>query len=261
LIETQLKPQTTLRPPSPQEVFFCPEESHFYSQCLEKMVLNHCDTSDRVIEFGSGDGSPVIHSLLRIPFRGLIYGYELNPTAYQLVQSRVMQYGLEHQYIVRNQCFFEGFKQTSANYLIANPPYLPAPDNNICLPTLHGGVDGASITKRLFTLGCDRVLSLISAYSNPVDTIDYARSQGYKIIDFMVSPLQFGYYSCEAKVKNTITELQREGKAFYSSNVYLLAGVLFQQHARETSDWATDLSAELLQILMALKPTQSDQGF
>lgn len=255
MIKTQLKPQAILRAPSPQEVFFCPEESHFYSQCLEKMVLNQCSPADRVVEFGSGDGSPVIHSLLRARFQGVIYGYELNPKACQLAQTRVVQYDLEHQYIIRNQCFFEGFKQISANYLISNPPYLPAPDNDICMPALHGGTDGANITKQLFTLGCDRVLSLISAYSNPVGTIEYALSQGYQVIDFMVSPLKFGYYSSETKVKNTIMELQRDGKAFYSSNIYLLAGVLFKKRSRGSMDSFADLSAELLQVMMALNPT------
>lgn len=229
---------------SPNEVFFCPEESHFYSQCLEKMVFSRCTRSDRVIEFGSGDGSPVIHSLLRTQFKGVVYGYELNPAACQVAQNRIRQYQLGHQYVVRNQCFFEGWKQTSANCLISNPPYLPAPDNDLYMPSLHGGSDGAVLTRKLFGLGCDQVLSLISAYSNPVETIEYALAQGYQVVDFMVSPLKFGYYSSETKVKNTIKALRSARKAFYSQNIYLLAGVLFKQKSSET-----DISKELLQVL------------
>ncbi len=233
--------------PSPNEVFFCPEESHFYSQCLEKMVLNHCTPADQVIEFGSGDGSPVIYSLLRTQFKSCIHGYELNPAACQIAQSKIQQYRLSHQYTVHNQCFFEGWKQSSATYLISNPPYLPAPDDNICMPALHGGWDGAVLTRKLFSIGCEQVLSLISAYSNPVETVEYALAQGYKVTDFMVSPLRFGYYSSEAKVRNTIAELNRQRKAFYSSNIYLLAGVLFKQ----CSQGIPDLSQELLQVLTA----------
>lgn len=239
--------QTQSEQYSPNEIFFCPEESHFYSQCLEKMVLNRCTANDRVIEFGSGDGSPVIHSLLRSQFKGAIRGYELNPKACQVAQSRIRQYRLEPQYKVHNQCFFEGWKQASANYLIANPPYLPAPDNNICMPALHGGWDGAVITRSLFSTGCRHILSLISAYSNPVETIEYAIDQGYQVTDFMVSPLRFGYYSSESKVKETITALRRERKAFYSQDIYLLAGVLFKRHAKGE----TDLSTELLRLLTA----------
>ncbi len=232
----------------PNEVFFCPEESQFYSQCLEKMVLSRCRSSETVIEFGSGDGSPVIQSLLRAPFQGKIYGYELNSTACKLAQSRISQYQLSHQYVVRNQCFFEGYQRVNANYLIANPPYLPAPDSDICMPALHGGVDGAKITKRLFTVGCDHVLSLISAYSNPVETIEYALAQGYQAVDFMASPLKFGYYSSESKVRKAISYLKSDHKAFYSSKVYLLAGVLFEKQGDSTRN----LSAELLQVMTAL---------
>lgn len=233
--------------PSPNEVFYCPEESHFYSQCLEKMVLPRCTPVDRVVEFGSGDGSPVIHSLLRTHFKSKIQGYELNSESCQIAQSHIQQYQLDDQYIVHNQCFFEGWKLSGANYLISNPPYLPAPDSHICMPALHGGYDGAVLTRRLFDLGCEQILSLISAYSNPLETIEYALAQDYYVADFMISPLKFGYYSSEPKVQNTIAALRRERKAFYTQNIYLIAGVLFQQrHKAET-----DLSRELIQVLTA----------
>jgi hypothetical protein len=230
---------------SPDEVFFCPEESHFYSQCLERIVFSRCQPSDRLIEFGSGDGSPVIHSLLKSRFQGKIDGYELNSIACELAQSRIAQYRLGDIYTVHNQCFFEGYKRFQPTYLISNPPYLPAPDNDIYMPALHGGTDGATITKRLFTVGCDRVFSLISAYSNPIETIEFAMDRGYRAIDFAISPLPFGYYSSETKVRNTIEALYRDRKAFYSQNIYLLAGVLFEkQHLG-----STNLSAELMQVM------------
>jgi methylase of polypeptide subunit release factors len=246
-MKTLTNSEVAIESHSPNDVFFCPEESHFYSQCLEKMVLNRCTNSDLVIEFGSGDGSPVIHSLLRTPFKGKIHGYELNSQAYKVAQSRIKQYRLSDRYIVRNQCFFEGYKQFPANYLISNPPYLPAPDNDIYMPSLHGGTDGATITKRLFTVGCDRVFSLISAYSNPVETIKYALKRDYKVIDFTIAPLQFGYYSSEPKVKETINSLRRDRKAFYSPNIYLLAGVLFEKNHHGNAD----LSSELLKVMTA----------
>lgn len=237
---------------APNEVFFCPEESYFYSQCLEKMVFSRCSSADRVVEFGSGDGSPVIHSLLRTPFQGIIHGYELNSTACQVAQNRIQQYQLGQQYLVRHQCFFTGWRQHAATYIIANPPYLPAPDNDLYLPALHGGADGSGITCKLLSLGCDHVLSLISAYSNPVDTIEYALDHGYQVADFMISPLKFGYYSSEPKVKNTIKALRSARKAFYSDNIYLLAGVLFQRHHTiRNSTSSTDLSKELLQVITA----------
>ena len=245
--EALLTSNKTVQSYSPNKVFFCPEESQFYSQCLEKMVLKHCTRFDSVVEFGAGDGSPVISGLLNSQFDGFIQGYELNSAACELGLSRIEQYQLEHQYTIHNKCFFKNFA-SSASYLIANPPYLPAPDDNLYMPSLHGGEDGATITKRLLSLGCENVMLMISAYSNPVETIDYAIDQGYHVVDFMISPLKFGYYSCEPKVKTAITELRKNRKAFYSQNIYFLAGVLFQKK----DDSNIDLSAELLKVMTAL---------
>jgi hypothetical protein len=61
----------------PKEIFICPEESQFYAQCLENMVLNRCN-NDTIVEFGSGDGSPVISALQKSIFKGVIHGFELN---------------------------------------------------------------------------------------------------------------------------------------------------------------------------------------
>ncbi len=232
---------------SEKEVFFCPEESHFYSHCLERLVFNQCSDSDLVVEFGCGDGTPVINSLTRISFDGRIHGYELNPSACQIAQSRIAHYDISHQYSVRNQSFFDTF-QSDAQYLIANPPYIPAPDDNIAMPLLHGGVDGAAITNRLLSLDYPNVMLLVSSYSNPVGTIAHALANNYSVADFMITPLKFGYYSSEPKVKNHISELRKSRQAFYSGNIYFLAGVLFKK--RDLSD--LDLSTELIRVMTSL---------
>lgn len=230
------------------DVFFCPEESQFYSQCLEKMVLNRCEPFEQVIEFGTGDGSPIIGGLLKTRFTGTIHGYELSAAACEAAQSRIDQFQLNEKYEVHNQCFFEGYNEIGADYLIANPPYIPAPDDCIYMPALHGGVDGATITNKLLSVGCRTVLLMVSAYSNPVETIKHAIDEGYNVVDFMVTPLQFGYYSSEPKVRDWITKLRDENKAFYSPNIYFLAGVLFQNK----SAGKIDLSAELIKVITAL---------
>ncbi|BAU63487.1 hypothetical protein STA3757_08510 [Stanieria sp. NIES-3757] len=232
---------------SPNQIFFCPEESQFYAQCLEKMVLSQNTSKISVVEFGSGDGSPVIQALLKSSFGGIIQGYELNSDACQLAKLRIKQYNLDSYYRIYNTCFFENSPE-EARCLIANPPYLPAPDNQLYMPSLHGGHDGATITKRLLAQGYEQVMLMISAYSNPVDTVNYATKLGYQVVDFMISPLKFGYYSCEPKVKNSITELQRKRKAFFSKNIYFLAGVFFQQKSSQTSC----LSEEFLKVMTAL---------
>ncbi len=232
---------------SQQEVFFCPEESHFYSYCLERLVFNRHRDSNSIIEFGSGDGSPVINALMRSQFNGTIQGYELNPSAHQVACSRASQCELDQKYVVHNQSFFDA-DAPNADCLIANPPYLPAPDNNICMPLLHGGDDGATITNKLLTLDCPNAMLLISSYSNPVETIEHGLDHGYAVADFMVTPLQFGYYSSEPKVRNCISKLRQNQQAFYSQNIYFLAGVLFTKQELG----AIDISNELIKVMTAL---------
>ena len=48
---------------------------------------------------------------------------------------------------VHNSCFFKGAAKTDATWLIANPPYIPAADSDILMPALHGGEDGANLTR------------------------------------------------------------------------------------------------------------------
>lgn len=211
------------------------------------MVLCHSERNEVVIEFGSGDGLPVINSLLKVQFDGLIHGYELNKTACEIANGKIFSYELDDKYVIHNTCFFNSLKP-EARYLVSNPPYIPSEDNDIYMPLLHGGTDGSSITRKLLTLDYENVLLMISSYSNPADTIDYAIEQGYFVSKFLVSPLQFGYYSSEPKVKQTIAKLKESNKAFYSDNIYLLAGVLFQKQHKSY----VDLSAELLQIMTSL---------
>jgi hypothetical protein len=229
----------------PREIFYCPEESRFYSQCLQRMVFDRCDEQTTIVEFGAGEGSPTIDCLLDRHFKGTIHGYELNPTACQIARVRIAHYCLSDCYIIHNTDFFQS---APADYLIANPPYIPALDNDLYMPALHGGHDGAQITKQLLQQDFPRVMLMISAYADPVGTIEVAQAAGYRVADFMTSPMSFGYYSSEPKVRQRIAELHACGRAFYSQNIYLLAGVLFekQQHS------LPDLSADLIKILTSL---------
>ncbi|NMG11797.1 class I SAM-dependent methyltransferase [Brasilonema sp. UFV-L1] len=230
-----------------KNIFFCPEESNFYSNCLDNFVLRNCQKSECIVEFGSGDGSPVINSLLKNRFDGVIHGFELNTSAWKVANLTIDEYNLAQKYIIHNSCLFES-SQPDAEYLVANPPYLPAPDQDICMPLLFGGIDGATVTNELLSLGYENVLLLVSSYSNPESTIHHARSNGYRVINFIVLPLKFGYYSSEPKVKNHIDKLRENKMAFYSGDYYFLAGVLFQK----SKESKLDLSHELAQVMTSL---------
>jgi methylase of polypeptide subunit release factors len=237
-----------LTSPKPlKDVFYCPEESNFYSHCLETMVLNQCDSPKIILEFGSGDGSPVINSLMRTRFNGKIHGFELNTLAGKIAESNIQEYELTERYIIHNYSFFEA-ALPKAEYLISNPPYLPSIDDNIYQPLLHGGRDGSEIARRLLALDYENLLIMLSSYSNPEGLISYALAKGYSVANFLISPLTFGYYSSEPKVRNMIGELRKNKMAFCSENIYLLAGVVFKKQAESR----VDLSAELIQIMTSL---------
>jgi methylase of polypeptide subunit release factors len=94
---------------------------------LSTHSTNREEQPSTLVEFGAGDGSPVISTLLKAPFTGTIHAFELNPRAAQVAHSRAEQFSLAKKYKVHNGCFFKGQKTVGAECLIANPPYLPAP--------------------------------------------------------------------------------------------------------------------------------------
>ncbi len=229
-----------------KDIFFCPEESIFYSNCLENFVLRNCQ-NESIVEFGSGDGSPVINSLLRNKFDGVIHGFELNTSAWKTANSTIDEYNLTDKYIISNSCLFKSSKP-KAEYLVANPPYIPAPDTDIYMPLLFGGIDGSSVTNSLLSLGYENVLVLLSSFSNPKSTLNEAKEHGYCVSNFLILPLEFGYYSSEPKVKKHIENLRKNKMAFYSGDYYFLAGVLFKKQEENV----IDLSNELAQVMTSL---------
>lgn len=236
-----------LSSPSPKKVFFCPEESNFYSYCLETLAFDHNSSPKSFVEFGTGDGSPVIKALLRTEFAGTVYGFEANSLAYQAAKKTTEQYQLNERYIIHHHSFFD-FPRLDVDGLISNPPYLPALDNNLYQPLLHGGIDGTTITRKLLSLNYQSVLVMVASYSNPVGLINHAIANGYAVTNFVITPLNFGYYSSEPKVKKHMAKLKEKHQAFYSDSLYLLAGVLFSQ--QQNSD--LDKSSELIQLMSAL---------
>lgn len=87
------------------DIFVCDEESHFYSQCLEKLLVKNSSGTQTVVEFGSGDGTPVIACLMHSQFSGTIHGFELNKRAADLANSRAIQSQVSKHYKVSLQGF------------------------------------------------------------------------------------------------------------------------------------------------------------
>lgn len=197
-----------------------------------------------IIEFGSGDGLPVLNALAGRPYiNGSIAGYELNDKAAALACGGARAMDLHDIYQVHNSCFFKGVAASNASTLISNPPYIAAPDDDIMMPALHGGTDGSNLTRDLMSMGFDNAMLLVCSYCDPIRTIAHAKNEGYSVVDYRVTALPFGTYSSEPKVLNWISQMRDEGRAFFSPGSYRLAGVLLRKDAspesNETQEWSS----------------------
>ena len=163
--------------------FVCPEESSRYAGSLEQLVFNklrNASADTTVIEFGSGTGSPVITAILNSDFWGTVHGYEISRDAVETAIQLIEDNGLSRQYIIHNESFFECRDIPKADYLIANPPYVPCDNRELLLlPALCGGSEGNNVSKRLLSFGYNTVFLEVSSYSNPIGLVEHARSLGY----------------------------------------------------------------------------------
>ncbi|KAF8068327.1 hypothetical protein HT031_002014 [Scenedesmus sp. PABB004] len=220
----------------------------------------------RLVEFGAGDGGPVLAALARAPRgRHTVHAYELGGQAAALAAARAASAGLADEYVARARAPRTARRRAPPRStgaaragLAPRPrprppplPPLPGADADILMPDLWGGPDGAGLTRQLLSTGFDTAMLMVSAVSNPAATLRHAAAEGYAVADFAVAPLAFGRYSSEPKVSACIAVMARRGEAFYSeaSRTYLLAGVLFEK--RSGAAGGPDLRDELLRVLTA----------
>ncbi|AFL68059.1 hypothetical protein [Sulfurospirillum barnesii] len=210
------------------EVFECTEESLFYQKCLEELVFKNAYNFKTIVEFGSGDGMPVIEAMTRCHFDGFVYGFEYSAKAYEMLLENITKIHFCEKYRVKNQSFFDA-KLPKAEVVIANPPYIPYLSSDMLLPHLWGGEKGCTISKEILHVDIPNVMMLIASYSNPIELINYAHSLGYRVADFLMINMSYGVYSSEPKIKEYRERLATEHCAFFHKDYYKVAGVLFQK--------------------------------
>ena len=244
--------QATDSTPAFQKEFICPEESMRYANALDHLVFSKFredKTPPVIIEFGTGTGEAVITAIQKSGFSGTVHGYEINPEAAETADRLIYDNNLDKQYIVHAVSLFETKRIPESNHLIANPPYIPCTSSaDLILPGLWGGKDGNSISKQLLALGYQNVFLEISSYSNPVDTLEHAHSLGYKVTDFLVSPLPFGIYSRQDIVQARLHEMRNTDTAFFSQDHYLVGSACFSKITQN----GYDLSADFIQCLTSI---------
>jgi predicted RNA methylase len=186
-----------------------------------------------VVELGTGDATAISDVVACLP--GLrVRSYDISPPSVARARENIAARGVGDRYTVELGDFFDqadaaGGAQVST--VISNPPYIPAPDRDILMPELWGGVFGNDLLLQLLKAGYDNVIAAVASYSDPETTVRTAEDLGYRVVNFLAMGLDFGPYSNEPKVHDHIRRLCATGHGWADDDGYMVAVVLFTRNA------------------------------
>ena len=201
---------------------------------------------DGVVELGSGDASAIAGALRALP--GLrVTGFDISAASVQRACENIAARGVADRYTVEVGDFFDrtGAGGPPVRTAIANPPYIPAPDGDILMPELWGGVHGNDLTLRLPQAGYEDVVVAVASYADPVAVVTLAAGLGYRVVNFLAMGLDYGPYSSEPKVAEHIRSLVAEGRGWAGERGYMVAVTLFSRDPALPGDRADELLSSL----------------
>jgi len=182
-----------------------------------------------VDELGTGDATAIADVVTSLP--GLrVRSYDISAPSVEKARANIAERGLADRYTVELGDFFDHADAAGgpqARTVIANPPYIPAPDRDILMPEPWGGVRGNDLVLQLLKAGYDNVITAVPSYSDPAGTVRTAEDLGYRVVNFLAMGLDFGPYSSEPKVREHIRRLCAEGRAWAGEDDYMVAVALF----------------------------------
>jgi hypothetical protein len=200
-----------------------------------------------VVELGSGDASAIADVVAGLP--GLrVRGFDISDVSVDKARENIAARGVGDRYTVELGDFFDQADSAGGapvSTVIANPPYIPAPDRDILMPELWGGPTGNDLALQLLKAGYDNVIVAVPSYSDPLTTVHTARELGYRVANFLAMGLDFGPYSSEPKVARHIRRLCAEGRGWAGEDEYMVAVALFTRAA----ELPADRSEQLLRAL------------
>jgi methylase of polypeptide subunit release factors len=202
---------------------------------------------DGVVELGSGDATAISDVVASLP--GLrVRGFDISAPSVEKARENIRARGVDDRYTVELGDFFDQADASGGPQIatvISNPPYIPAPDRDILMPELWGGVHGNDLVMQLLKAGYDNVVAAVASYSDPVATVRTAEDAGYRVANFLAMGLDYGTYSSEPKVRDHIRRLCDEGRGWAGDDEYMVAVALFTRNP----DVPGDRSDQLLRAL------------
>lgn len=200
-----------------------------------------------VDELGTGDATAIADVVRTIP--GLrVRSYDISASSVELARANIAARGVADRYTVEVGDFFDQADSAGGDQaatVISNPPYIPAPDRDILMPELWGGVRGNDLVLQLLKAGYDNVITAVASYSDPETSVRTAQELGYRVVNFLAMGLDFGPYSNEPKVRAHIDRLCAEGRAWAGDEGYMVAIALFTRNPDLPGDRADQLLRSL----------------
>jgi hypothetical protein len=202
---------------------------------------------DGILELGTGDAVAMAGVVAGVP--GLrIRSFDISAPSIEQARRNIAARGVADRYRVEFGDFFDQSDSTggpAATTVVANPPYIPAPDRDILMPELWGGPSGNAPMLQLLKSGYDNVIAAVASYSDPAATLATARDLGYRVANFLAMGLDFGPYSLEPKAREQIRRLCAEGRGWSDEAGYMVAVALFTRNPEIPGDRAGQLLRSL----------------
>lgn len=222
------------------------ESAHYgFSVCmlLERYRAELRWEEEGVVELGTGDATAISDVVGALP--GLqVRSYDISASSVEAARANIAARGLSERYTVELGDFFDQADSAGGrpvSTVISNPPYIPAPDREILMPELWGGVRGNDLVLQLLKSGYENVIAAVASYSDPLETVRTAEHLGYRVGNFLAMGLDYGRYSSEPKVRDHIRQLCAEGRGWAGNDEYMVAVALFTRNPDVPGDRADQL--------------------
>src|SRR3954465_12901258 len=118
-----------------------------------------------VVELGTG-AAPAIADVVR-SLPGLrVRSFDISAPSVEAARANIAGRGLSDRYTVEHGDFFDQADSAGGApvaTVISNPPYIPAPDRDILMPELWGGVHDKRIKLQLLKAGYPNVICAVAS--------------------------------------------------------------------------------------------------
>src|SRR6476661_4237019 len=138
---------------------------------------------DGVVELGTGDATAIAEVVAGMPALR-VRSYDISAPSVEAARVNIAARGVADRYSVDLGDFFDQADSSGgsrASTVISNPPYIPAPDRDILMPELWGGLYGNDLLLQLLKAGYDNVIAAVASYSDPVTAVRTAGDLGYRV--------------------------------------------------------------------------------